>query len=283
MGPTAGRRKLASELRRRRDTAQLTVKQAAAVLGCSVQKIGHLERGENVIKKAELAALLDAYGADPGDRAILEEIRVQASKRGWWVTYRLPEWAQPLIGLESDASREQTYELELIPGLLQTEDYARAVYGAGRHLVPPEQIDQQIAARLRRQDRLTGDGALELVAVVSEGALRRVVGGPASMAEQLGHVLEVSKAPNVKLQVLPFAAGQNGAMSGPVTILSFPDLDAPDIGYLEHSLGGQVIEDTDAVASLTTLFDDLRDRALSSRDSARLIEQVRKEHGHAAH
>jgi len=281
MGPTAGRRKLAAELRRRREAAQLTTKQAAEVLGCSLQKIGHLERGENVIKKAELAALLDSYGAAPDDRAVLEEIRVQAAKRGWWVTYRLPEWAQPLIGLESDSSREQTYELELIPGLLQTEDYARAVYAAGRHLVPPEHVDQQIAARLLRQHRLTGDSPQELVAVVSEGALRRAVGGPATMGAQLEHLLEVSKAPNVKLQVLPFAAGQNGAMSGPVTILSFPDLDAPDIGYLEHSLGGEVIEDPDAVAALTTLFHDLRDQALSSRDSARLIEQVRKEH-HAA-
>jgi len=259
----------------------LTTKLAADVLGCSVQKIGHLERGENVIKKAELAALLDAYGANPDDRPVLEEIRVQAAKRAWWVTYRLPEWAQPLIGLESDASREQTYELELVPGLLQTEDYARAVYAAGRHLVSPEHVDRQIAARLLRQDLLTGDVPLELVAVVSEGALRRAVGGPESMAAQLDHLLEAGNAPNVKIQVLPFSAGQNGAMSGPVTVLSFPDLDAPDIGYLENSLGGQVIEDPDAVAALTTLFDDLRDRALSSRDSARLIEQVRKEH-HAA-
>jgi transcriptional regulator with XRE-family HTH domain len=281
MGPTAGRRKLAAELRSRREAAQLTTKQAADVLGCSVQKIGHLERGENVIKKAELAALLDAYGADPEDRPVLEEIRVQAAKRGWWVTYRLPEWAQPLIGLESDASRERTYELELIPGLLQTKDYAHSVYAAGRHLVAPEHVDQQVTARMVRQERLTGDGPLELVAVISEGALRRVVGGPASMAAQLDHLLEISKAPNVKLQVLPFEAGQNGAMSGPVTILTFPDQDSPDIGYIEHSLGGEVIEDPSAVAALTTLFDDLRDHALSSRDSARVIEQVRKEH-HAA-
>lgn len=279
LGPTVRRRQLGAELARLREAAGMTTRDAAEVLGCSVAKIGHLERGRYGVRKAELASLLSVYSASAEVCEVLEEMRREGSQRGWWATYRLPEWAKPFVGLESAASSVRTFELELVPGLLQTEAYARAVHTAGRHLTKPEDVEKRVSARMARQRRLTEPpSVLELWAVMSEAAICREVGGSEVMQEQLHALLELAALPNVKVQVLPFAAGAHGAMSGPLTVLSFPSHTDPDVGYQEYPVGGHLVEDVDAVARMSVIFDDLRAAAMSTRESAQLIARAAEQY-----
>jgi hypothetical protein len=134
-----------------------------------------------------------------------------------------------------------------------------------------------VSARLVRQQRLTERPLLELWAVIGEGALHRQVGGPKVMADQLGHLLNVVELPNVKVQVLPFGAGAHGAMSGPLTLLDFADPADPSVAYLEYPVGAHLVDDPDMIATLAMLFDDLRDQALSTRESAELIAHLRQQ------
>jgi hypothetical protein len=251
------------------------MKEAAELLGCSMGKVSNIEQGRYGVKKQELHALLAFYQVEPDVALVLEDLRREGAKRGWWSVYGLPEWFKPYIGLESDASSVRSFELELVPGLLQTEAYARAVHLAVRHLVAPEDVDRQVTARMERQRRLTETPPLELWAVISEAAVRRVVGSPQIMIEQLNHLRKLARAmPNIKVQVLPFSAGAHGSMSGPFSILSFPEPSDPDVAYVEYPVGGNCIEDAKDVSRFTILFDDLRDAALSSRDTTSLIGAI---------
>lgn len=209
---------------------------------------------------------------------MLEGIRKEGAKRGWWSTYNLPEWVKPLVGLESDAVSARSFQLSLIPGLLQTEEYSRATHLIARQLTPPDRVEKMVGARKERQQRITvSEPALELWAVISEEALRRPLLPPRGMAEQLDHIVELGKLPHVKVQVLPVSAGGHPAMSGSLYIMSFPDPEDPDIGWIEHPLGGFLVDDSKDVVTMCTVFDDLRAAALSVRDSARLIKKVAEE------
>ncbi|HEU0128299.1 MAG TPA: helix-turn-helix transcriptional regulator, partial [Pseudonocardiaceae bacterium] len=213
-GPTLRRRQLGMELRRLRDAAGLTREAAADEIACSPTKITHLESGRNSPRKAELRVLLQLYGASVEEHALLEELRLEASERGWWSTARLPEWLAAYVGLEADASSLRTFTLELIPGLLQTEAYAREVQLLGKHMIEPDEVDRQVAARMRRQHRLTEPQPLQFSAVVSEAALRRCASHPAIAPGQLRHLIERASLPNVDLRVLPLSAGLHPSMSG---------------------------------------------------------------------
>ncbi|GGM59139.1 hypothetical protein GCM10012275_32910 [Longimycelium tulufanense] len=175
------------------------------------------------------------------------------------------------ISLESDACSVRSFQPELIPGLLQTERYATSIHFSARHLAPVSGVDKQVAARMQRQDRLTAAPPLEYWAVIGEAAVRRLVSGPIAMRDQLQHILKLMELPNVKVQILPYEAGAHPAMSGPITLLSFPDGITHDVAYLE---GGHVLEDVAAVYQLGMVYDDLRAAALSPRDSARFLESV---------
>jgi transcriptional regulator with XRE-family HTH domain len=278
-GPTARRRRLGATLVELRDSARKTQRDAADLLGCSVGKIVNIEKGRSGVKKAELEKLLEFYGTDAEQQHVMEELRKQGAKRGWWSTYGLPDWVKPFVGFENDASSVRNFELGIIPGLLQTEPYARAVHLTARHLAPPGTVDKRVAARLERQRRLTATPPLELWAVVDEAALHREVGGPAVMTEQLEHLLRMGQLPNVKIQVLPTNAGAHGSMSGPICVFSFADPAEPDIGWLEHPLGGNIVDDPGDVATMAMLFDDLREAALGVRESTRLISALVNERG----
>jgi hypothetical protein len=185
---------------------------------------------------------------------------------------------QDYISLEASAMSTWTYEAQLIPGLLQTEEYARAIASASLVKENQEQQNQFVQARLARQQILTREQPLELWAVLSEGALRQLVGGREVMRSQLAHLVEISHSqPNVNLQVLPYAAGAHAATSGPFLIMKFPD--APDLSvvYLEGQTGGIYLESTEEVARYTMVFDHLRASALSTVATVRLIEEVASE------
>ncbi|MGH4018842.1 MAG: helix-turn-helix domain-containing protein [Pseudonocardiaceae bacterium] len=273
-GPTIRRHQLGIELRRLRDAAGMTREQAASTLDCSPVKITHLESGRNIVRKAELIVLLQHYGADREHLDTLDELRVEASKRGWWSTARLPEWLKGYVSLESDAISLRSLELECIPGLLQTEAYARELHTLGGQLTP-EEVDRRVAARMRRQARLDDpDRPLHVSAVVSEAALQRCARHTPVAADQLRLLLDRAQQPNVELQVLPFAAGLHGSMQGAFSLLSFPEGLLPDAAYQEYAVGGHLIDDASIVARLTTLYDELRGQALGVDESLAMIAEL---------
>lgn len=274
MASTARRRQLGGWLHRLRREAGASPGDAAARLGCSESKIRHWEAGRSRAKKIELEALLDFYGASAEVRQQLEEIRKDGAKRGWWASYRLPGWFAPYVGFETDAVEARNFELDLIPGLLQTETYAREVHRVGRHASDTEAAEKSVAARLERQRRLTAEPVLELRVVIAEEALRRIVGSEQVMTEQLKHVVALAQRPNVIVQVLPFNAGAHVSPHGPFVVLSFADPEDEDIGFSDTPLGGHVIDDPADVTALSYLFDELRSVALPAPDSVELLHSM---------
>jgi transcriptional regulator with XRE-family HTH domain len=271
-GPTIRKRQLGAALRQMRTDAGETREQTAAVIGCSPTKVTYLESGRNVIGKTELIVLIQHYGASAaGKLETLEELRQEAGKRGWWSTARLPEWLANYVGLETEASSVRSFELELIPGLLQTEQYAREIHALRGQ--PPDDLERRVKARLRRQERLTTSEPLRLSALISEAALARCARQPNVAAEQFRQLHGWAQRPNIEIQVLPFDAGLHSGMSGAFTVLSFPNGLLPDTGWQEYALGGHIIDDPSDVASLTTLYDELRDQALGCGESLTLLAE----------
>ena len=269
------RRQLGAELRSLRNGADLTMEHAAAVLDCARSRIGHIENGRNSIRKPELKVLLDLYGASDEDQANLEELRQQASKRGWSSTYRLPSWLKRYVEMETDAATMHSFESELIPGLLQTEEYARRVHLVAAHLIKPDELDRLVAARTRRQSRLTDDEApLDFFAVVSEAAFRRAHGDSEIGPAQLARVIELARRPNVTLHVLPYAAGLHPSMSGSFAVLTFDSEVAPPFGYQEHAIGGHVVDDQKVIRRMMDLWELLRNQALSAGDSLDWLSEL---------
>lgn len=268
------RKALGRELRKLRTQSGESLEEIANLLGCSVGKVGHIETGRNSPSKTELMVLMSHYGVSEQDRALFEEIRQEASKRGWWSTYRLPNWFSNYVGMETDALRLRNFELELIPGLLQTEEYARAVTVLARHMTEPEEVERKVELRMQRQKRLFGDNPLDVVAVISEAALHRCARTSGVGAKQLAHLLELGEHANIEIHILLFDEGLHKSMSGSFALLDFPPDTWPSAAYQEYAVGGHLVDDQDVVKALDTLFAELRERALSERDSARLISKL---------
>ena len=270
--PTLRRKTLGAELRKLRTARGASLEEIAELLGCSSGKISHIENGRNSPSKAELLVLMDHYDVPADQRELLEETREEARKRGWWSTYRLPTWFQDYVGMEADATRVRTFELELIPGLLQTEAYARTINVIGSHMTEPEEVDRKVKARLRRQERLREDEPLEVHAVLSEAALHRCA-DPTIAAEQFSHLVALTELPNVTIQILPFSAGLHESVSGSFALLDFPPDAWPSCAYQEYAVGGHLVDDSAAVAALDTVFEKLCKRSLSEERSIELIAQ----------
>ncbi|MGH3849975.1 MAG: helix-turn-helix domain-containing protein [Pseudonocardiaceae bacterium] len=235
-GPTALRIALGTQLRRLRESKGLTRQQAGTALRGSHAKIGRLELGQVGFKQRDVADLLTLYGVDDEqERATILALAQRANTPGWWHRYAdiLPGWFELYLGLEQDISVIRTYESHLVPGLLQTEDCARAVIEIGHPTATPEQIERRVALRLQRQQLLAQSDPPALWAVVDEAALRRL-GGRAVTCTQIRHLIEISDLPHVTLQVMPFRSGAHPAASGPFSILRFSHPDLPDIVYLEQ-------------------------------------------------
>lgn len=275
--PPVRRRLLGAALRRFREGAGYSLDDAARILECDRSKISRIETGQRGIRPIELRELLDEYGVEPDRRDALLTVARQTRQAGWWQSYShvLSDAYQDFISLEASASTIWTYEAQLVPGLLQTEDYARAIAAASLFGESQDEREQFVQARLRRQQVLTRDNPLQFWAILSEGALRQLVGNREIMQAQLAQLIEVSnERANVTLQVLPFAAGAHAATSGPFVIMKFPE--APDLGvvYLEGQTGGIYLESADEVARYTLVCEHLRASALSTVATVRLIEEV---------
>jgi transcriptional regulator with XRE-family HTH domain len=235
-GPTVQRLVLGGHLRRLREEAGMTTERAASSIRGSHSKISRMEHGRVGFKERDIADLLTLYGVGSGDeREALLNLAREASTPGWWQAYTdiLPHWVEPYFGLEAAAASIREYELQFVPGLLQIEDYARAVIRLG-NLPSEEEVIRRAQARMSRQEVLAREDAPKVWAVLDEGALRRVIGGPDVMRAQLEHLIEICEHPAVTLQILPFSAGAHRAMGGPFTILRYTEPDLRDVVFIEQ-------------------------------------------------
>jgi transcriptional regulator with XRE-family HTH domain len=236
-GPTVRRMLVGAQLRRLRTEQGISREQAADAIRASEWKIHRLENGQVGFKDRDIIDLLRFYGVvDPGEVADFLVLAREANAPGWWQHYGdvLPQWFRAYIDLESAAAVIRAYEGQFVPGLLQTEDYMRAVVGGGHLDDRLQEAEHRVQLRLGRQALLDRSDAPRLWAVVDEAALRRPVGGPKVMRAQLERLIEAAEQPNVTLQVLPFGAGAHPAMVGAFSVLRFPDQELPDIVYVEH-------------------------------------------------
>jgi transcriptional regulator with XRE-family HTH domain len=278
--PTVRRRRLALELRRLRETARLTCEEVAERLECSASKISRVETGRVSVSPRDVRDMLEIYGIPADQRESLVQLARDSRQKGWWHAYSdtiQPQFAT-YLGLESAASEIRIYEVSLIPGLLQTADYARAVISAGMMNSEQEDIERRVALRMaRQQPALTRADSPKLWAVLDEAALRRTVGGPGLMRMQLEYLLGVASLPNVAVQVIPFGGGAHPAMGRPFVVLVFPERVDPDVVYLEDLTSALYVEDVDEVDCYNMFFNHLRATALSFDDSTALITSVLKE------
>jgi transcriptional regulator with XRE-family HTH domain len=274
--PSVRARQLASELRRLRDAATLTGEEAAGRLGWSPSKISRIENGQTAPSPADLRRLLDLYDVSGTQRGRLEQLGQSAGQRGWWDAYSDtlgPEYTA-LIALEAEAESARWYAPMLVPGLLQTERYARAVISSGLLIAPPGEVERRVQVKMTRQRVLTRDNPLSLGVIVDEAVILRRVGDAGVMREQLAHLATMAARPNLTLQVLPLAAGAHPASTGEFTILTFPDLIAPDVVYLENMTSDLYVEREAEVYRYGLAFDRLRGLALTADKSAEFIARA---------
>jgi transcriptional regulator with XRE-family HTH domain len=277
--PTVRRRRLALELRRLREAARLTCEEVADHLECSASKISRVETGRVSVSPRDVRDMLELYGVAPQQRESLVQLARDSRQKGWWHAYS--DTMQPqfvtYVGLESAAAEIRIYEVSLIPELLQTEDYARAVIRSGMMNSPAEDVERRVALRMARQPAVSRDDPPKVWAVLDEAALRRRVGGAGLMRLQLEHLLAQATLPNVAVQVIPFGGGAHPAMGRPFIILVFPERVDTDVVYLEDLTSALYLEDVADVDRYNVFFNHLRASALSFDDSSALIASVLKE------
>lgn len=278
-GPAVRRRKLGAELRALRTGAGLTSGEAARLVGWHQSKVSRIETGASGVKPADVRLLLDAYGVREAQLRELLLALANSDEGGgrhhWWHAYRgvLPPTYRDFISLESQASAMRTLETSVVPGLLQTPEYARAVTRAAvsgltdEAATADERLDALVAVRLARQEVLHADPPLRLSAVLDEAVLRREVGGPEVMARQLGRLTEAARLPHVTLQVLPFAAGEHIGITGPFVIFSFSRTSDLDVVVLDHLTSSLYLERKEDLRAYTEAFNALRIHALSPEES----------------
>jgi transcriptional regulator with XRE-family HTH domain len=281
--PSVRRRRLAAELRRLREEADLTGEDVAESLGWSASKLSRIELARTGIKAADLSDLLTRYGVPEDHRAELLRLVQKPRSRGWWQIYTdsLPENFVTLIGLESEAESISAWSPELVPGLLQTQDYARAAidaHVAATASISPSEIDRWVQTRLKRQRILTSEHPTTQVSVLDESVLLRHVGSARVMRDQLAHLIDVSRLENVTLRVLPLA-GAHPIGSGAFILLRFapiPEIGSvSDIVYLEQLTGGAIYVDDDSETHQYGLgFEHLVAESLGPTESRNLIAQV---------
>ncbi|MEU1460885.1 helix-turn-helix transcriptional regulator [Streptomyces sp. NPDC005727] len=279
-GPAVRRRKLGAELRALRTGAGLTSGEAALLVGWHQSKVSRIETGASGVRPADVRLLLDAY--DVRDRQLRDMLLMltgsgdAGGRNRWWHAYRgvLPPTYRDFISLESQASGMRTLETTVVPGLLQTPEYARAVTRAAVEGVDEERLDALVEVRLARQDVLRSEPPLELTAVLDEAVLRREVGGPEVMARQLERLMEAARLPQVRLQVLPFAAGAHVGLTGPFVIFSFPRTSDLDVVVLDQLTSSLYLERKEDLMAYAEAFDTLQFHALSPEESLDYIAGI---------
>ena len=275
-GPVVQRLVLGGQLQRLRESRGITAEQAARAIRGSHSKISRMENGRVGFKERDVGDLLTLYGMTDGEeRAALLNLAREANMVGWWHAYSdvLPAWLEPYVGLEAAASVIRTYQVQFVPGLLQTEGYARALISQGS-AVSEEEVARRCELRASRREILRGADALQLWVVVDEGALRRPVGSGQIMRGQLKHLAEMADHPAVTLQILPFRAGAHPAMGGPFTILRFAEPDLADVVYIEQLTSGLYLDKPAEVDSYLAVMEQLCMRAEPVAGTARVLQRI---------
>jgi hypothetical protein len=269
-----------AQLRGLRIDMGLSREEAAEVIRASEWKIHRLENGQVGFKDRDIVDLLQLYGVtDPDEVAGFLEFAREANAPGWWRQYGdlLPQWFRAYVDLESAATLIRTYEGQLVPGLLQTEDYMRAVI-AGAHLDElAEEGKRRVALRMARQTLLTRPDAPRLWAVIDEAALRRPVGRPEVMRGQLERLIDATKLTNVVVQILPFGAGAYPGMVGAFSILRFADQELPDVVYVEHLTNALYLDRRDDVNQYLHVMDRISMRAAPPDKTVDILHKILQE------
>ncbi|SER99958.1 helix-turn-helix domain-containing protein [Actinokineospora terrae] len=274
--PTVRRRRLAAELRRFREAAVLTIDEVAEKLECSASKVSRIETGHVSVTPRDVRDMAELYGIVDEQRDALVQLAREARQKGWWHAYN-EVFTGAFVGLEADSSSLRAYQALIVPGLLQTPAYTRAMLRAIRPDAQPAELDMRVEARQTRQRLLTDPSPPEYWAVMDEAVLRRLTGGPEVMVEQLRKMVEVAQLPNVTLQVVPFAVGAHAGMEAPFLILGFPDRIDPDVVYVESTANGVYLESPADVHKYSLLFDHLRAAALRPDDTVDLVQRITEE------
>jgi transcriptional regulator with XRE-family HTH domain len=257
--------------------AGLTHAEVARRLEWSASKLSRIETGQSRVQTGDVRDLLTAYSiTDEATCEAMVQLAREARRRGWWTRYTDVLGSGTYVGLEAEAASLRTYESQFIPGLLQTEDYARAIIRAGQTKPNPELVERRLAARMARQEILRRSDPPEIWAVLDEPVVARPVGGHEVMRAQLQHLIELSTSPNtpVTLQILPLAAGAHPGMNGPFVILTFPSPTDPPMVYLETATDGLYIEETADVDRYNLMFSHLVARALGPDESRAMITDL---------
>jgi transcriptional regulator with XRE-family HTH domain len=262
-----------------REDAGLAQEQAARALGFSAAKLSRIESGKGRRPPAEndVRALLELYGTDDYEASVLLKLLQRAGEPGWWQRYDkrlMPEWFDRLVGLQEAAAGIRTFEIQYVPGLLQTPDYTQAVVQRGLPSAAASEVRRRVELRTRRARLLERGDAPQLWAILDESVLLRVLGSREVMRDQLAHLLAMAARPNVTVQIVPLDVTNASAPSFPITYLRFGGFDLPDVVYLEHIKSANFLEDRDETEEYRLALDRLADEALEPRESVRLLRET---------
>ncbi|MET7417949.1 helix-turn-helix transcriptional regulator [Dactylosporangium sp. NPDC005555] len=274
--PTLRRRQLGMELRRLREAAHVTIDHVAERLECSGSKISRLETGQTGVTPRDVRDMLDIYGVDPEYAEQLLKIAREARQKGWWQLYG-DVLTGAYVGLEAAADHIRSYEALVVPGLLQTEEYAQAMIHAARPDISVTEVEKRVRVRMSRQSLVTQDDPIDLWVVLDEAVLRRPVGGRAVMRRQLEHLSLAAGWPNVTLQILPFSAGAHAGMDGTFTMLLYDESAGQNFVFASNAAGGLFLEKDDELQRYGFIFDYLRANALRPDESVSMIVKLTKE------
>ena len=262
-----------------REDAGLSQEQAARSLGFSAAKLSRIEagKGRRPPTEGDVRALLELYETDAYEASVLLRLLKRAGEPGWWQRYDkrlMPEWFDRLVGLQEAATTIRTFEIQYVPGLLQTADYTRAVVQRGLPTATAGEVERRVELRMRRRELLDREDAPHLWAVVDESVLLRVLGSPEVMRRQLEHLVEMAERPHVIVQIVPLDVTNASAPAIPVTYLRFGGVELPDVVYLEHIRSANFLEDRDETEEYRVVLDRLADEALNPRESLALLRET---------
>jgi transcriptional regulator with XRE-family HTH domain len=274
--PTIRRRRLGAELRRHRDAAGVTIDVVADRLGCSASKVSRIETGHTSATPRDVQDMLDIYGVQGTESEELVEIAREARLKGWWHPYSTV-LTGAYVGLEAAAQAVRAYEQQVVPGLLQSEQYAAAMIRAARPDITSNESERRVHVRMERQSLLKQDDPIDLWVVLDEAVVSRPVGGDAVMRDQLKRLVAAADLPNVTIQILPFAAGAHAGMDGTFAILDFPEVEDPNVVFAENATGGLFLEKSEELTKYVFIFDHIRATALSPEESTSMIAKLAEE------
>ncbi|WP_329257482.1 helix-turn-helix domain-containing protein [Actinoallomurus sp. NBC_01490] len=278
--PTVRRRIVGAQLRRLRESCGLDRRRAADCIGVGESRLSRVETGRAGLDEDDVKRLLELYGIDrQEERDALLALAQEANRPGWLQAFSgaMPAWFRPYVDLEEAAQVIRTYEVQFVPGLLQTEDYARAVISQGRSMLSAEEVDRRVELRLRRQRILTASNPTRLWAVIDEAALWRPIGGPEVTRAQLRALLDAARLQHITVQVMPFHVGGHAGEAGAFSILRFPEPELHDIAYVEQLTGAMYLERDDDMDSYGATMERLCVQSASPQESMDLISKIIRE------